>query len=419
MRIYYAPRGGIEESKGAMGVHGKYAGYDSYQYLRGPKDFREFDLVEGEGPFPPYLVPITSEKEKRVQDLAERTLLISLHEHPHLFPKDIRECKEYDRQGRTVTAYQALADSYWDAFFDNFQDGTAIITSKNGWKWTDVIHDVGVRLCDLAHQDLVIKCETVGDIYRAHETGKIAMIAAQEGAAMIENELDRIEILYGIGIREMGITYSESNSLGTGLKEPKDGGLTSFGRRAVERMNDVGMAIDCAHSSPRTTLDTIEASRKPIFLTHTGARSVWNIKRLAPDEVLKACAGKGGIIGIEAAPHTTMSTKRPGHDIETYMEHFEYVRDLVGIDHVAFGPDTLYGDHVGLHHVYSEALSIEASHEGSSPAYEEVEYVKGLENPTQASKNILRWLVAHDYSEGDIRKVLGENILRVLKEVWQ
>ena len=298
-----------------MGVHGKHEDYGSYQYLKAPKDFREFDLVEGQGPFPSYLLPLSSEKEKRVEDLAERSIIISLHEHPHLFPKDIRECKAYDTQGRTVTAYQALADSYWDAFFDNFQDGTAIITSKNGWKWTDVIHDVGMRLCDLAHQDLVVKCETVGDIYRAHETGRIALVAAQEGAAMIENELERIEILYGIGIREMGVTYSESNSLGTGLKEPKDGGLTSFGRRAVRRMNEVGMAIDCAHSSPQTTLDTIEASDKPIFLTHTGARSVWNIKRLATDEMLKACAGKGGVIGIEAAPHTTMSTKRPGHDL--------------------------------------------------------------------------------------------------------
>jgi membrane dipeptidase len=402
-----------------MGIHAKFEGYKSYQYLKGPKDYREFELVEGEGLFPQYLLPLSPQKEKRVQELAERTMIISLHEHPHLMPKDIRLCPEYDKQGRTVTGYSALADSYWDALFDNFQDGSAIITSKNGWKWTDVIHDVGIRLCDLAHQELVIKAETVGDIYRAHETGKIALIAAQEGAAMIENELERIEILYGIGLREMGITYSESNSLGTGLKEKNDGGLTSFGRRAVERMNEVGMAIDCAHASPQTTLDTIEVSTKPIFLTHIGARSVWDIKRLASDEVLKACAGKGGVIGIEAAPHTTMSTKRKGHDLETYMEHFEYIRDLVGIDHVAFGPDTLYGDHVGVHHVYSDALSISASHEGNSPAYEEVEYVKGLENPTEASKNILRWLVEHDYRDGDIKKVLGENILRVLKDVWQ
>jgi membrane dipeptidase len=407
-----------------VGLHRGFDGYRSYQYLKESRDFRAFELVDGEGPFPPFLLPLTPEKERRTLELAERTIIISLHEHPHLFPRDIRESKAYDREGRTVTAYEALAESYWDALFDNFQDGTAIITSNSGWKWSDVIHDVGIRLCDLAHQDLVIKCERVSDIHRAHETGKIALIAAQEGAAMIENELDRVEILYGIGIRAMGITYSESNSLGSGLKEPKDGGLTSFGRRVVARMNEVGMAIDCAHSSPRTTLDTIDCSRKPIFLTHTGARSLWNIKRLAPDEVLKACGGKGGVIGIEAAPHTTMTRSRPGHDLESYMEHFEYVKDLVGVDHVAFGPDTLYGDHVGLHHVYSDALSIDASHLGHEgeravPDYQEVPYVRGMENPTEASKNVLRWLVDRDYTEADIAKVLGGNILRVLSEVWQ
>jgi membrane dipeptidase len=401
-----------------MGVHERFQGYQSFQYLKHGRDFREFDLVEGEGPFPPFLVPLTSEQESRVLELARRLVLISLHEHPHLFPKNIRECNAYDQEGRAFTAYEALSGSYWDAFFDNFQDGTAIITSKSGWKWSDVIADVGMRLCDLAHQDFLIKCETVADIHRAHREGKIAMIAAQEGAMMIENELDRIEILYGIGIRAMGITYSESNALGSGLKEPKDGGLTSFGRRAVERMNDVGMAIDCAHASPLTTLDTIAESEKPIFLTHTGARGLWNIRRLAPDDVLKACADKGGVIGIEGAPHTTMVKDRP-HDIDSYMAHFEYVKDLVGIDHVAFGPDTLYGDHVGLHHVYSDALSIDASHEGGAPAFEEVEYVKGVENPTEASKNILRWLVKHDYSEKDIAKAVGGNVLRVLENVWQ
>ncbi len=107
------------------------------------------------------------------------------------------------------------------------------------------------------------------------------------------------------------------------------------------------------------------------------------------------------------------------------MEHFEYVKDLVGIDHVAFGPDTLYGDHVGLHRVYSAALSIEASHKGDddnperrTPGFEHVEYVLGVENATEASKDILRWLVKHHYREEDIAKVLGGNVLRVLGEVW-
>lgn len=406
-----------------MGLNKKYSGYRSFDYLERGKDFKEFDLVEGEGIFEPYLIPLNEEEGQRVKDLAAKCVIISLHEHPHLFPKDIRETIPYEKQVRIATAYEALADSCWDAVFDNFMDGTAMITSKSGWKWSDAIYDMGMRLCDLAHQDFIIRVERVDDIYRAHKEGKIGLVSAQEGAAMIENELDRIEILYGYGVRLLGITYSESNHLGTGLKEPRDGGLTSFGRRAVERMNKIGMAIDVAHSSDQTQLDTIEASTKPIFITHTGARSLWNIKRLATDQSIKACADKGGVIGIEAAPHTTLTAKNPKHNIESYMEHFEYVKDLVGIDHVAFGPDTLYGDHVGLHHVFAEALSIgdatKGKKEKDSPRFEEVPYVKGIENPTEASHNILRWLVKQRYSDQDIAKVLGENILRVLKEVWQ
>ncbi len=323
-----------------MGIQKQYSGYKSFDYLEKGKDFKVFELVEKGTPFKPHLLPLTPEEEAKVLDLAEKNILISLHEHPHLFPADIRETMAYEKEVRIATGFEALADSLWDAVFDNFMDGTAMITSKHGWKWDDIIYDLGMRYCDLAHQDFLIKCLKVEDIYKAHSEGRIALIAAQEGAAMIENELDRIEILYGFGVRVMGITYSESNGLGTGLKEPRDGGLTSFGHQAVERMNKVGMAIDCSHSSDLTSLDTIAASTKPIFLTHTGARSLWNIKRLAPDVVLKACADRGGVIGVEAAPHTTLTHKNPRHNLEAFMEHFEYIKDLVGIE-----PPRLWSGH--------------------------------------------------------------------------
>jgi membrane dipeptidase len=190
-------------------------------------------------------------------------------------------------------------------------------------------------------------------------------------------------------------------------------------------MNKVGMLIDCSHCGDQTTLDTIEVSEKPIVLSHIGARALWDSNRMAPDEVLVACAKKGGVIGIEAAPHTTLTYNRRTHDLDAFMEHFEYVKGLVGIDHVGFGPDSLFGDHVGLHHTYAANLSIQEAHGGSvakrqakGMEYEEVEYVKGIENPVEGSKNILRWLVKHGYSDEDIRKALGGNALRLLEEAW-
>jgi membrane dipeptidase len=137
---------------------------------------------------------------------------------------------------------------------------------------------------------------------------------------------------------------------------------------------------------------------------------------MKPDEVLKALAAKGGVIGIEAAPHTTLTKKHPKHNIESFMEHFEYCADLMGIDHVAFGPDTLFGDHVGLHHYFAKQLSISAAR--GQVQFEEVEFVDGIENPAEALPNIVRWMVKHDYSDGDIAKAIGGNVIKVLEEAW-
>ena len=400
-----------------MGLNKKYDGYKSFGYLKAGQDYREFELAEPLERVKPYRISLTETQEKKVEKIMQDSIVISVHEHPVLFPKNMNEVFEYNREGRQFTPFEALAKSPLDAVFDNLMDGTCAITSKHGWKWNDVLYDLGMRLSDIAHQNYIIKCEKVEDIISAHENGQLAWIPTMEGAAMIENELDRIDILYGFGVRLMGITYSEANALGSGLKEENDGGLTVFGKQAVERMNKIGMAIDISHVGDQTSLDVIRESTKPVFISHAGTRSLWNSRRLKPDNVIKACADKGGLIRIEAAPHTTLTQKNKEHSIDSFMEHFEYVKDLVGIDHVSFGPDTLYGDHVGLHHAYAEHLSIKGSQAGGDQ-FEEVEYVKGLENPTEASINIIRWLVEHDYDEEDIKKVIGENTIRVLKEVW-
>ncbi|HEV8655386.1 MAG TPA: membrane dipeptidase [Candidatus Limnocylindria bacterium] len=399
-----------------VGKATRYSGYRSFQYLEPGSDYREFELAKELDRVPSRKVEVSTAQEERVQRLLDEHLAVSLHDHCFVVPADFAELADYRRQGRDWTGYAGMARSGLDAVFDCLMDGTATITSKAGWKWDDIVYDLGMRLSDILHQDFVVRGETLDDIRRAKENGQIAFIASLEAATAIENEVDRLDILYGLGIRSSGIAYSEANTLGSGLKEAKDGGLTEFGRQAVRRMNKLGIAIDVSHSGDQTSLDTIEASEKPIFITHAGARGLWNTKRMKPDEVLKAMAAKGGVIGIEAAPHTTLTKKHPKHSIESFMEHFEYCADLIGIDHVAFGPDTLFGDHVGLHHYFAKQLSIKAAH--GAQAFEEVAFVDGIENPAEAFPNIVRWMVKHDYSDGDIGKAIGGNVMRVLEEVW-
>lgn len=393
-----------------------YADYRSFQYLEPGVDYKPFAFAKEVGRVPPYVYPISEGEEQRVQRLLETYVIVSLHDHPTLIPEDVSQLYEYRRFGRDWTGYEGLSLSGIDILFENFADGTALVTSQAGWKWTDVIHDLGIRFSDFAHQEMVYLATTLADLERAKPEGRIAFVASLESATPIENELDRVDVLYGLGVRCMGITYSESNSLGSGLREVRDGGLTQFGRQVVRRMNKLGMTVDVAHCGDQTSVDVIDYSQQPIFISHIGARALWNSSRMAPDWVLKACAEKGGVIGVEAAPHTTLTLNHPQHSIESYMEHLEYIANLVGIDHVAFGPDTLFGDHVGLHHVFAEQLA--DSPADDVPRYDEVEYVRGLENPSESFPNIVRWLVGHGYSDGEIAKVVGLNVLRVLRQTW-
>jgi len=390
------------------------SGYSSFGYLTPGEDLPVFDLAPEFGRVPPYERERTEAEAERAARLLRDNIVISLHDHPVRFPRDMRETPEYNRTGRQHTAFAGLRASGMTVVFDNMMDGTACVTGNAPWRWLDIITDLGMRQADVAHQDDVIVIRTLADIEYAHRAGKVGLLFGLEAATPIENEIDRLDVLYGLGLRQIGIAYSDANALGSGLSEPFDGGLTAFGRRAVARMNKLGLAIDVSHSSDRTSLDTCEASERPVFMTHAGARAVWDTPRMKPDDVLRAIAGTGGVIGMSAAPHTTLSHQHPRHSILSVMDHFRYCADLVGIEHVAFGPDTLYGDHVALHTVFGHLLR----RSGGGPAYEKVEYVDGLENPTENFANICGALVGEGLTDQEITAVLGGNILRALTAIW-
>lgn len=390
-------------------------GYRSYEYLADdlvvPVELApEFNRV------PPYNGGFEPEQIARAELLLASNITISLHDHPVLFPKDMSDTPAYNRTGRQHTAFEGLAASGMTAVFDNMMNGTACVTGNAPWQWDDVVTDLGMRQADLAHQSSVVVIKTVADIYAAHENGTVGLLFGLEAATPIGNDIDKLDVLHGLGLRQIGIAYSDSNALGTGLNESVEGGLTHFGRRAVKRMNRLGLAIDVSHSSDMTGIQTCEASERPVFMTHAGARAIWDIPRMKSDAVLRAVADSGGVIGMSAAPHTTLSHAHPRHSILSVMDHFMYCIDLVGIDHVGFGPDTLYGDHVGLHTTFAALLSKDSA--APAPQYDKVPYVDGLENPTENFHNIAAWLVSEGFTDEDIIKVLGGNVIRALVDIW-
>jgi membrane dipeptidase len=405
------PQGAGPEGAGPAAAAGAYA---AYSYLPDGAMPR-FELAPEFGRVPPYAAGLAPEQERRAAGLLRDSLVISLHDHPVRFPADMEETPAYNRTGRQHAGYAGLAASGMTVVFDNMMDGTACVTGNAPWRWNDIITDLGMRQADLAHQREVMTIRTVADIDEAQRSGRVGIVFGLEAATPIENEIDRLDVLYGLGLRQIGIAYSDANALGSGLSEPVDGGLTAFGHRAVTRMNQLGLAVDLSHSSDRTALDTCAHTTAPVFITHAGARAVWDIARMKPDDVLRAVAETGGVIGMSAAPHTTLSGAHPRHTIESVMDHFEYIAGLVGIEHVAFGPDTFWGDHVALHRIFAHLLSIKAAR---GPAFEPVAYVDGLENPAENFANICGWLVSHGYSDDDIRAVLGGNIYRALESIW-
>lgn len=391
--------------------------YTSFRYLQPGTDYKAYSLFDIRKRMGRYNVNLSEREEERFQRLFQENLNVSLRDHGFVMPEREKDILPYCRQGYTAYSYEGLALSGIDAIFENFMDGIMNVTTRSGLKWEDIIWNIGLRFCDIAHQDTVMIARTTYDIYQAKRTKRVAVIPSIEAASVLENEIERIDVLYGLGIRCMGITYNDSNSLGSGLSEEHDGGLTHLGKRAVKRMNRLGMAIDISHSGDRTGMDVIETSDKPVLISHAGARTLWNTTRMKSDEILLACKEKGGVIGILAAPNTTLTKVNTDHCLDSVMAHFEYIANLVGIDHVAFGPDTFFGDHVALQHAVDAQLLLSQSH-SHEKALRESRFVRGAEDPIEAMPNMVRWLIKHGYSDKDIAKVTSGNIMRVLHQTW-
>ncbi|MFA5645645.1 MAG: membrane dipeptidase [Candidatus Ratteibacteria bacterium] len=265
------------------------------------------------------------------------------------------------------------------------------------------------------------------DVLLAKSSGRHCLYFTGNGVPMleewntVEEELRYIRVWFQLGCRMMHLTYNRRNMLGDGCAEPDDAGLSDFGRRVIEEMNRIGVIVDVAHSGLKSSLEAAKASSRPMVASHSTCRTLREHCRAKSDEVIRAIADTGGYIGITCVPAFLGRTG----DIAALLDHIDYVVKIVGVDHVAIGTDHGYGSSRA-----SEEWAKVPSHNwgrsrwsGFWPKNDPL-FDKEWNDPMKEES--LAWtnwplftvgLVQRGYSDDDIRKIIGGNVMRVCRDV--
>jgi membrane dipeptidase len=275
---------------------------------------------------------------------------------------------------------------------------------------------VGQHIRMLAHfrswikqrPDRFLIVERVTDIQRAKDSGRLGIFFDIEGANAIADQLSLVALYYDLGVRWMLMAYNLNNKVGGGCLD-HDEGLTAFGREVVAEMNRVGMVPCCSHCGQRTALEVIEHSNTPVIFSHSNPRAVWEHPRNIHDDVIQACARKGGVICVNGVGQFLgLNDVRP----ETVARHIDHVVRLVGPDHVALGLDYVF-DRAELQ-AYVAANPAMFGNDSTALAESGCDFVAPEQIP-----QIVEALFCMDYSESDVRKILGLNLLRIAESVWK
>ncbi|HEY1042291.1 MAG TPA: membrane dipeptidase [Telluria sp.] len=252
--------------------------------------------------------------------------------------------------------------------------------------------------------------QCVDDIFEAKRNGQLGVIFGVQNSSWIEQERERIRILYKLGLRTLQLTYMERNWVGDGCLEPENRGLTNFGMQVVRECNRLGIVVDCSHVGIQTTMDAVRVSTQPIVISHTAVRAITENPRCVTDDQMKAVADKGGTIGITTFSPFIRSDRQP--TLDDYLNHFDYAIDLIGEDHVTFATDWFDG---------------KTKVNWATPwYYPEVTQGKQYDGlgligfRTRAELvNVVDGMLKRGYSAERVKKLLGANFIRVLKEVWK
>lgn len=290
------------------------------------------------------------------------------------------------RAGGTTVAMATLASNH---------DFRAALALMNAW------------LARFASDPSLVHVTTVDDIHRAKREGKLGIGFHFQNSRPVEYDLSNLALLHRLGLRVMQLTYNEKNQVGDGATERTDAGLSKFGLRMIEEMNRLGVVVDLSHVGHRTTMEAMEASKLPVMFSHSNAWSVHASRRNIKDDQIKALARSGGVIGMNGFPGFVH--KDHPATLGQLLDHVDYIARLVGTDHIGLGLD------------YSQSTPEDYKFWGYDPETYPMppwKYPTGVHEVSLLG-NLTAGLKERGYSDADVRKILGENFIRVFKAVWK
>jgi membrane dipeptidase len=303
--------------------------------------------------------------------------------------------------------------------------GVTCIFQNTGEEGSDPLRLVK-RLARFTHatdlaRDVCFKATKPDDIAAAKKEGRFCLYFTTNGVPLrqqwenVRDELRLIRIFQELGVRMMHLTYNRRNPIGDGAGEPNDGGLSDFGHSVVAEMNRLGVIVDVAHSGWRTSLEAAKASKKPMVASHTTCAGLYRHFRGKPDETVKAICDTGGLIGICCIPRFLGGAG----DLGAFLDHLDYAVKKFGADHVAIGPDISYVSR----NDETERARIPKWSGPTAPGWEHLWPADNFQPQPHAERSLAwtNWplftvgLVQRGHSDETIRKILGENVLRVAR----
>jgi len=305
--------------------------------------------------------------------------------------------------------------AFTQADFENFRS-SGINAASFGNAAED--YETGIRLFAdwnsflAAHPDQLLRINSTGDFMRAKTSGRYGILFGLQNSTHFRKPED-VDTFYGLGQRSGQLTYNFRNLIGNGAFERNDDGISEFGVRIIERMNRIGMAVDCGHAGDRTMLDAFELSKKPVIISHGNCRALYpDYPRCVTDEAIKAMAKTGGVIGMNFI--SSMVKPHEPTTVDDVLDHFDHVRDLVGVEHVGVGSDLgIESNDFMAPDLLAKMLA------GMNPKYRvhHREAVERLDHPKRIY-DLTEGFIRRKYTDEHIRLILGENWRRVLAEVW-